>query len=93
VAVTFAVPSAVRVPVFAVKVPEDPARMLTLAGTVRATLLLLRVTVIPPFGTGFENVTVQELLAFDPKLLGVQTTELTVKGDTRLMLELADEPL
>lgn len=56
-------------------------------------LSLLSARVIPPVGTGFDSDTVQELLAFGPKLFGVQTNELTVRGAMRLTVALADEPL
>jgi hypothetical protein len=48
---------------------------------------------MPPAGTLFDRFTVQVLLAFEPMVEGLQATELTVTDTTRLMLDLADEPL
>ena len=90
---TVAVPSAARLPAVAVKLIDDPEPTGTLAGTVRALLSLPTVNVMPPDVTVFDKVTVQLLLAPDPRLDGVQATELTVTGATRLMAVLADEVL
>ena len=90
---TFAVPSAARLPAVAVKLTEDPEPTGTLAGTVRAPLSLPTVRVMPPDGTDFDKVTVQVLLAPDPRLDGVQATALTVTGATKLMPVVADELL
>ena len=80
-------------PVVALKLTDDPDATVTLAGKVRAVLLLLAVTVIPPAGTTFDSVTVQELLPFDPRLEGLQATDETVMAVARLTLPLAEEPL
>ena len=96
---TFAVPSAVRVPVVALKLAGDPEPTLSaeptlsVAGTVRAALSLPSMTVMPPLGADFDNVTVQVLLPLDPRLEGVQATEETSTGATRLIVVRAEEPL
>jgi len=59
------------------------------AGTVRAAALLERVTVAPPAGAAFDNVTVQELAPLGFKLAGEQETELTTVLATREMEVLA----
>jgi hypothetical protein len=60
------------------------------AGTVRVALVLVRVTVAPPVGAGWVRVTVQVLDEFGPRLVGLQTSEETSTGATRLMLTLAE---
>lgn len=75
------------------KLADDPEPTFIVAGTVRLLLSLLSVRVSPPAGTAFESDTVQALLAFGPKLAGVQTNELTASGATRLTVVLADEAL
>jgi len=87
------VPSAVRVPVVALKLAEDPEPTLSVAGAARAALSLFSARVIPPVGTVFDNVTVQVLLPLDPRLEGVQATEETSTGATRLIVVRAEEPL
>ena len=54
----------------------EAAATVTVAGTIRSTLLLLSETVaaVP---TTFDNVTVQVDVAADPRLVGVQDTTLT----------------
>ena len=89
----FAVPLVVRVRLAALKLAEDPEPTLTVAGTVRAVLSLLSVTVTPPEGTACDNVTVQALVALELRLEGVQATEETRISAVRLMAVLADDPL
>ena len=60
------------------------------AGTVRVALGLVRVTVAQPVGAGWVRVTVQVLDEFGPRLVGLQTSEETSTGATRLMLTLAE---
>jgi len=60
------------------------------AGTARVALVLVRVTVAPPAGAGCVTVTVQVLEEFGPRLVGLQTSEETSTGATRLMLALAE---
>ena len=74
------------VPALALKVAEaDDAATVTEAATVSAALLLDSEMLAPPAGAAFDNVTVQLLLAFDPKLLGEQATEDNSTGATRLI--------
>ena len=62
------------------KVAEVPvAATVTAAGTMRAELLLERVTLAPAAGAGWLRVTVQVLEAFGPRLLGLQATVEAVK--------------
>ncbi len=56
------------------------------AGTVSKVLLLLRVTLEPPAGAFSVSVTVQELTALCPRLLGVHATPETCNGASRLMV-------
>jgi hypothetical protein len=60
------------------------------AGTVRVALVLVRVTVAPPAGAGWVRVTVQVLDEFGPRLVGLQASEDTSTGATRLMVALAE---
>ena len=62
-----------------------PAATVTEAGTVSSVLLLESVTAAPPERAGWVVVTVQELVALWPRLVGVQTTEDTSTGASRLM--------
>ena len=55
--------------------------------------MLLSDTDAPPVGAAFDNVTVHELLAFDPKLVGLHTSELTNTGATKLIVAGAELPL
>jgi hypothetical protein len=54
---------------------EDPAPMLTFAGTVAAALLLDAATVIPPAGAGPEMLTVQVLEAPPATVAGAHRIE------------------
>ena len=75
----------------ALKVPDVAAgATATDAGTVRVALVVVRVTVAPPAGAGWVRVTVQVLEELGPKLVGLQTSEETSTGATRLMLALAE---
>ena len=60
------------------------------AGTVRVALVLVRVTVAPPAGAAWVRVTVQVLEALGPRLVGLQTSEETSTGATRLTMALAE---
>ena len=62
-------------------------------GTVKGAALLERVTVAPPAGAAFDNVTVQELVPLGLRLVGEQETELTTVFATREMVTLAEVPL
>jgi hypothetical protein len=80
--------------VLALKVADVAAgATATDAGTVRVALVLVRVTVAPPAGAGCVTVTVQVLEEFGPRLVGLQTSEETSTGATRLMPALAELPL
>ena len=80
--------------VVALKVAEvAAAATVTAAGTVRAGLLLVRVMLMPPAGAAWLKVTVQLLEAFGPRLVGLQTSEESRPGATRLTLVLTELPL
>ncbi len=55
--------------------------------------MLLSDTDAPPVGAAFDNVTVQELVAFDPKLVGLHASELTKTGATKLIVAGLELPL
>jgi hypothetical protein len=80
--------------VVALKVAEvTPAATVTDAGTVSAGFVSVRVTAAPPVGAGWVSVTVQALEAFAPRLVGLQASEETSTGATRVMAALAELPL
>lgn len=94
VAVTVAVWSLEMAVVAALKMAVvAAAATVTETGTVSAVLLLLRVTLAPPVGAAFDNMTVQELDAFCPRLVGLQATEETLAGATSPTLAVAELPL
>ena len=71
----------------ALKVAElAAAATVTDAGTVSVGLMLVSVTNAPPAGATLVNVTVQLLEAFAPKLAGLQASEDTSAGATRLIV-------
>jgi hypothetical protein len=85
--VTVAVRLLLNVVVLALKLPVvAPAATVTEVGTVKAAWLLLKDTAAPPDGAGLVSVTVQELEAFDPRLVGLHAREDTSTGATRLMV-------
>lgn len=88
-----ALASTPKVPVVALKLADDPDPTFMVTGTLRLLLSLPTVTVIPPAGTDFDRDTVHALLAFGPRLVGLQANELIVRGDTKLTVALAEEPL
>jgi len=91
VAVTVADWSLDTVVVAALKLADvAAAATATDAGTARVALVLVRVTVAPPVGAGWVRVTVQVLEALGPRLVGLQTSEETSTGASRLMLTLAE---
>ena len=65
------------------------AATVTDAGTVRVALALVRVTAAPPAGAACVRVTVQMLIPFGPRLVGLQTSEETSTG-TRPIVALAE---
>ncbi len=52
-----------------------------------------KATLLPPAGAGLLRVTVQELSALGPRLLGLQANEETTVADTRLIVTGAELPL
>ena len=68
------------------------ATTVTDAGTVSVALLFVNVTTAPPAGATLDKVTVQVLEAFCPRLAGLQASDDTTAGPTRLTGVLA-EPL
>ena len=70
-----------------------PAATVTEAGTVSRVLLLASVTAAPPERAGWVVVTVQELVALWPRLVGVQTTPDTSTGASRPMAAVCELPL
>jgi hypothetical protein len=59
-----------------VKVVEtEPAGTVTEVGVVSRAELSETVTAVPPVGAAFERVTVQVLLALEPRLVGAQVKE------------------
>jgi len=86
-----ALPSLATVVVVALKVAVvAAAATVTEAGTVSVTLVFVSVTLAPPVGAAFVSVTVQVLDAFGPKLVGLQATDDTNAGATRLTVVLAE---
>ena len=80
------------VPVVAAKVADaSPAEIETLAGTVRAELLLLRKT-CAAFADGLLSETVQVLEALLPRLEGAQETEVNTAALVAFSVKLADAP-
>ena len=69
------------------------AATVTDAGTVRAELVFVRVTLAPPVGAGWVKVTVHALEAFGPRLVGLQASEETNTGATSVTLVPAELPL
>ena len=70
----------------------EPAATATEAGTTSKALLLDRDTEVELAGA-LETVTVQVLLADEPRLVGEQTSAVTVTGATRVMVAVCDTPL
>jgi hypothetical protein len=72
-------------PALTVKVPVvEPAATVMEAGVVSTALLSESVTIVPPAGAPLESATVQVLVPFEFKLVGVQASEERVTGATRL---------
>lgn len=73
--------------VVAVNVDEvAPAATVIEAGTVSTRLVLESVTIAPPLGAALVKVTVQVLKESGPRLVGLQASEDTSTGATRLRL-------
>ena len=91
VAVTVALELLAMVVVVVLNVAEVAAAVtVTDAGTVRVALVLVRTTLAPPVGAAWVKVTVQVLEAFGPRLVGLQASEETRTGATRLTVALAE---
>ena len=69
------------------------AATVTDAGAANEALLLERVTAAPPAGAAWVSVTVQALVALDPKLVGLQASDDTSTGATKVMAVLPVLPL
>ena len=81
-------------PVVAAKVAEVAAAgTLTDVGAVSVEFVFVRVTVAPPAVAAFVRVTVHVLEALGPRLVGLQASEDTRTGATRLTVVLAELPL
>jgi len=79
--------------VVALKVADvAAAATVTEAGTVRVGLELDRVTEAPPVGAALVRVTVQVLEALGPRLVGLQASEVSLTGATRLMEAVREPP-
>ena len=66
------------------------AAAVTEPATVKEVLLLERATIAPPVGAALVNVTVQALKELGPRLAGVQASEETNTGATRLTFAVAE---
>ena len=66
------------------------AATVTEAGTVSVELVLVSVTLAPPVGAGCVNATVQVVEEFCPRLVGLQASEETSTGATRLTVVFAE---
>ena len=66
------------------------ASRVTDAGTVRVALVLVRVTLAPPAGAALVSVTVQVVEAFGPMLVGLQASDDTATGATRVTVAFAE---
>jgi hypothetical protein len=92
--VTVALELLLTVVVVALNVAEvAAAATVTDVGTVRVALVFVRVTLAPPVGAAFVSEIVQVLEAFGPRLVGLQASEDTRTGATRLTVALAELPL
>src|SRR5664279_4506240 len=93
-AVTTAVRGVATVPAVAVKEPVVAvAATVTLAGTVRLALLLVKVTTAPPVGAGPLKLRLQALVPGPVKEDGAHVRVLTVTGAFRVIAALALPPL
>jgi hypothetical protein len=66
------------------------AATVTEPGTVRVALVFVSVTLAAPAGAALDRVTVHVLEAFGPRLVGLQASEETSTGATRVMVALAE---
>ena len=70
-----------------------PADTVTVAGTVKVPLVLVRLAVALPVGAGWVRVTVQVLEEFGPRLVGLQASDETSTGADRPTVVTAELPL
>jgi hypothetical protein len=83
-ATTLALVLPLTVPAVAAKVVEvAPAVTVAVAGTVRAVVLLERLTLVPPVGATLEMFTVQVAVLLAGRTVGAHASEDTVTGATR----------
>ena len=79
------------VPVVALNVAEvAAAATVTEAGTVSVELVLVSVTLTPPVGAAWVKVTVHVVDELWPRLVGLQASEETSTGATRLTVVFAE---
>ncbi len=91
VAVTVALWSLLTVPVVALNVFEvDPAATVADAGTANVGFVFANVTTAPPVGAALVKVTVQVLVPFGPRLLGLHDRVDTRTAAVRLTVVLAE---
>ena len=84
-------PSLGTLVVVALNVPVvAPAATVIDSGTVKVLLVLVSVTLAPPAGAALVSVTVQVLDAFGPRLVGLQATDDTSTGATRVTVVFAE---
>jgi hypothetical protein len=89
-----AVESATTLPALANTIAlAAPAFTVTVAGTVKAALLLDSVTRAPPAGATLLRVIVQLLRAFEASVVGLHTTDESTEALTRLTAVFAEELL
>jgi len=82
---------AIEAAAVAVKAPVvAPDVTVTEAGTTSKALLLPSVTLDPAAGAGWVSVTVQELVALCPRLVGLHVTLETSTGDRRLIIAVCE---
>lgn len=93
VAVTVAFWSLAIVPVVALNVAEvEPEVTVTEVGTVSTTLLFDTATVVPPAGAALVSVTVQVLVAFATRLVGLHARVESATEDTKLKVTFCETP-
>ena len=66
------------------------AATVTDAGTVRIELVLVRVTLAPPEGAGWVNATVHVEVELGPRFAGLQASDETRTGATKLTVAFAE---
>jgi hypothetical protein len=72
----------------------DPAAIVMEPGTVKpGNPLVLTATGAPSDGAGLESVTVQSLLAFEPRVVGLHCNDESTVAVTRLKFTDCDVPL